>query len=331
MELPGYRGMQGESLSMDAALCGPVGASQLVIVTSGVHGAEGPCGSDAQVALLGDVDLHARLQAGQVALLLVHAVNPHGFSYLRRVNEDGIDLNRNFHDFELQPPVANESYAALHELLLPPEWPPTPAITHALDELARQHTPQALLHAVMQGQSSHAEGLFYTGKEPAWSNITLRALLQRHGSGRRRIAWIDVHSGLGPWGHGEKIFAGRGRAGELERARACWGSDVLSPLAGESVSQPLRGTVAGALYDECPQAALDCIALEFGTVPAQVMLDALRADHWLAMHPETGAAQRIAIRCEMAKAFYGEGEMWKGMVLGQTRAAVLQAVTSLAV
>ena len=34
-----------------------------------------------------------------VAVVLYHAVNPYGFSHLRRTNEDNVDVNRNFRDF----------------------------------------------------------------------------------------------------------------------------------------------------------------------------------------------------------------------------------------
>ncbi|MBS80905.1 DUF2817 domain-containing protein, partial [Variovorax sp.] len=94
-----HRGALGEELATDVALLGAIDAKKLLLVTSGTHGPEGFCGSGAQVATLHDEDLLARLQQAGVALLLVHAVNPHGFSHLHRTNEDNIDLNRNHIDF----------------------------------------------------------------------------------------------------------------------------------------------------------------------------------------------------------------------------------------
>lgn len=321
-ELPGHRGAQGEALGMDTVLCGPADSDRLVVVTSGVHGVEGFCGSAVQCALLHDEDLQARLHQGKVALLLVHAVNPHGFSYQRRVNEDGVDLNRNFLDFG-QPLPFNEGYAALHGLLLPVHWPPEPGNRAALDAQADW------LRTTMRGQASHPDGLFFTGLRPAWSNTTLRAVLHAQGRMKQRISWIDIHSGLGPFGHGEKIFAGRGQPGELDRARACWGADVFSPQHGQSVSQALRGTVASAIYDECAGATVDCMALEFGTVPAADMLDALRADHWLALNPDAAAELAAPARQAMLNAFCSEDALWQGMVLGQARTAVVQAIAAL--
>ena len=88
------------------------------MLTSGTHGIEGYCGSGCQVGLLRD---HAFLEAvrlARIAVLFVHAVNPHGFSHGRRVNEDNVDLNRNFRDFG-KPLPQSPDYAEVHPLLLP--------------------------------------------------------------------------------------------------------------------------------------------------------------------------------------------------------------------
>ena len=77
-------------------------------------------GLKAESALLADDDLARRIDAGRVAVLLVHAVNPYGFSHLRRANEDHIDLNRNFLDFS-RPLSKNAGYGELHGELLPTE------------------------------------------------------------------------------------------------------------------------------------------------------------------------------------------------------------------
>jgi hypothetical protein len=59
------------------------------------------------------------------------------------------------------------------------------------------------------GQYGHPQGLFFGGQAPTWSQQTLRQVLREHGRRARHIAWIDLHTGLGPNGHGELIFACR--------------------------------------------------------------------------------------------------------------------------
>ena len=322
------KGAQGEDLATDAALLGKPDAASLLIVTSGTHGVEGFCGSGCQRTLLADGDMARRLEAAGVAVLLVHAVNPYGFSHLRRVNEDNVDLNRNFRDFA-DTTEMNPAYAQVHGLLLPEEWPPTDANRAEIYASIGKIGMPAFQSAVSAGQRSHKDGLFYCGNAPTWSNRTIRALIRKHGAGRKRIGWIDLHTGLGPYGHGEKIFAGANDTAELARSRAWWGADVMSYYEGKSASAEVQGSMVMSIYAECPQAEVTGMGLEFGTIPFEAVLAALRGDHWLAIHPETEAAKRDAIRSAMRDAFYIEADDWKGMVIGQSRVSVLQAVLGL--
>ncbi len=195
-------------------MLGAADADKLFIVSSGTHGPEGFSGSACQLSLLND-ELARRANDRGVALLLIHAVNPFGFSHLKRTNEDNIDLNRNFNDFSTPYPD-NPVYEEIHDLLVPDAWPPSAEnesqLTAAMARLAGQRAP-----GISSGQARHPDGLFYSGTAPAWSNRTIRGIVRKQGANRRHIAWIDVHTGLGPYGHGEKIF---GRHSDATPTRA---------------------------------------------------------------------------------------------------------------
>jgi len=321
-------GRDGEILAMDVAREGARDAAALLIITSGCHGAEGFCGSGVQVALLRDEAWHALLREQGVAVLYVHALNPYGFSWLRRVTHEGVDLNRNFRDFT-QPLPVNASYDELAHLLLPEHWPPPDAVQAALLQYLAAHGPAATQAAITGGQYSHPLGLFYGGVNPTWSNVTLRHVLQEHGQRCARLGWIDLHTGLGPSGHGERIFAAHDEPAALARARAWWGAEVTSIYDGSSASALLSGMMFEAAYAECPQAEYTGIALEYGTVPTIEEIDALRGDHWLECHPEAEAAQGAAIKRRMRDAFYTDTDEWKRRVLEQAAQAVQQAAAGL--
>lgn len=323
------RGAEGEELASDTALLGPADVPALVVVTSAMHGVEGFCGSGCQVALLGDEAFVAAAQRSGVAVLFHHAVNPWGFSWLRRTNENNVDLNRNFRTFAV-PSAGDAAYAAIHALMVPDAWPPTAENRRALAALVAARGRPAVQAAVSSGQGVHPDGLFYTGKSPEWSNRVLRDVLSRHGSRRRRLAWIDIHTGLGAWGHGEKIFCGPDDAAMIARTRACFGADVTSYYDGSSASAELSGVAWQAALDECPAAEFTGIGLEYGTVPFEETLGALRADQWLANHPDAERATRESIKAAMRRAFHDDGEAWQAMVYGQARVAALQAVRALA-
>jgi len=326
--LPGLRGRDGEELAIDAAFLGDVDAPALLVISSATHGVEGFCGSGAQVALLSDPAFTARFDDSAVAALFVHAINPHGFSHLRRVNEENIDLNRNFRNFAEPLPV-NREYARLHPHVLPPTWPPAPEHEAVLHSYIAQHGIAGLQAVISGGQYEFPDGMFYGGDHPAWSNTCIRDLLRRHGARRERLAWIDLHSGLGPQGHGEKIYAGHDDPSELARARAWWGADVTSFHEGSSVSAALKGAMYVAAYEECPGAQYTGIALEFGTVGLQEVFGALRADHWLHNHPDAPPAHRAAVNAAMRRAFYSETPEWQESVVNQGHAAATAALDRL--
>ena len=322
------RGRDGEELAMDVARDGPRGAERLLIVSSGCHGVEGYCGSGAQVALLRDKDWQAAARAAGVAVLYIHALNPYGFSWWRRVTQENVDLNRNFQDFS-KPLPGNPGYDEIAHLLLPPTWPPSPGVRAQTQGYIAQRGMAALQAAVSGGQYNHPEGLYYGGVNPTWSNVTLRHVLQEHGVGVHRLGWIDLHTGLGPQGHGERIFACRDDAAALQRARSWWGPEVTSIYDGSSSSALLTGLMWTAAYDELPQAEYTGIALEFGTLPVMDVIEALRAEHWLENHPEAPPDQARQIKQQLRDAFYIDQPEWKRRVVEQTAAAAERALRGL--
>jgi len=325
-------GREGERLAMDLVRQGPAKARKLLIISSACHGVEGFCGSGIQTALLSDAGWLAAVRAQpDLAVLFIHALNPYGFSWLRRVTQEGVDLNRNFHDFAQHAELpANPGYEEIANALLPPHWPPSAADEALLSDYAARHGEAALQQAISGGQYTHELGLFYGGRAPTWSHQTLRHVLQEHGAAAQDIAWIDLHTGLGPSGHGERIFAGSAQdPNQLARARAWWGPEVTSLSDGSSSSAPLVVLMWSVIEHCCPQARYTGIALEYGTVPLKAMIDALRADHWLEAHPEASEDQLRRIKQQIRDAFYIDTPEWKSALLRQAFEAAQQALNGL--
>ena len=308
-------GRDGEMIAMDVARDGDLAARSLLVVSSACHGVEGFCGSGVQVALLGDAAFHDEAADAGVAILYIHGLNPYGFSWWRRTTNENVDLNRNFRDFAAAAP-ANTRYDELAALIVPETWPPDAATTAALDAFVAEHGDRALQQAVSGGQYAHPRGLFYGGNEATWSHATLRQVLHRHGVRCERLGWIDLHTGLGPSGHGERIFACRDEAAAYARAKKWWG-DVTSFYDGSSTSAVLTGLMFNAAYEECPQAEYTGIALEYGTLPQDDVMLSLRADQWLENHPGTDDATRAAIKRQVRDAFYVDTAEWKEQIVSQ--------------
>ena len=131
-------GRDGETLAMDVARDGAMDADKLLIVSSACHGVEGYCGSGVQVFALHDDEWRAKARAQGVAVLYVHALNPYGFSHIRRTTHENVDLNRNFQDFSKPLPV-NGGYRLLGPLLMPEQWPPDAANQAAIGQFVQTH------------------------------------------------------------------------------------------------------------------------------------------------------------------------------------------------
>jgi hypothetical protein len=84
-----------------------------------------------------------------------------------------------------------------------------------------------------------------------------------------------------------------------------------------------------ALGDECPKAIGTAIAIEFGTQPLMQVLQALRAEQWLTLHPDAPLEQAKQIKHDMLDAFYVDTADWKERVISQAREAMVQAVDGL--
>ncbi|MDB5858623.1 MAG: hypothetical protein JWQ76_2312 [Ramlibacter sp.] len=327
------RGLEGEELAMDVALDGDPDASKLLVLSSACHGVEGFCGSGVQVAALRDAALREEAKARGVALLYIHGLNPYGFSHFFRATHENVDLNRNFNDFSRPPPV-NAAYREVHPLLVPPEWPPNAANNQALMQYVAAHGEKAYQSAVSGGQYEYADGLFFGGLAPSWSNLSVREVLRAHGRRAARLAWIDIHTGLGASGVGERIYAGRDDAADVARSRAWWDGGGRTPITsiydGSSTSAFLTGMMFNAAYEECPQAQYTGIALEYGTVPVLQSLHALRGEQWLRRHPDAPRAVADGIRQGMKQAFYTDTDGWREQIVAQAREALLQGISGLA-
>ena len=318
-------GPSGEPLSTDVAWFGARDAQRVLVTISGTHGVEGYCGSGAQLDWLLRRE-HEHVPEG-TAVLMIHAINPYGFAWNRRVTHENVDLNRNWIDFD-GPLPHNLAYDELADAVTPREWHAEAQArsTRRILDYARQHGPAAMQQAVSGGQYRHPEGIFYGGNAPTWSRRTQAEIFRTMLGQATHVAIIDYHTGLGPWGFAEQIVPDRA---QLQRASAWYGGAVTSPSGGTSTSADIAGDGLSAAAALLPHAQVTGMALEVGTVPVQQVLLALRADAWLHAHGQLGTPESVQIKQAMRDAFYGDADDWKGMVAGQSLLACRQALMGL--
>ncbi len=310
---PHGKGPNGELLYLDTARFGPADAPNTLVLISSTHGVEGHCGSGAQIAWLRSGGA-AKLPKDTGALV-VHAINPHGFAWGRRVNEDNVDLNRNFVDHD-KPYPRNDGYNELATAILPRQWDETASAEteRAFQAYAQKHGVFGLQGALSGGQYAHPNGIFYGGNKPTWSNRTIRAIAREELGRARRVGVIDFHTGLGPFGHGELICTVPPGSKSFERSKAWYGAELTSPESGTSTSAVVVGCMTDSFPQELPDAEVTSVALEYGTYAVPEVLGAVREDNWVHQRGDLKSAQGKAMKANMKERFFPSGDKWRDMV-----------------
>jgi len=322
------RGPDGGDLTTEVAWFGSRAAAKVLVMVSGTHGAEGFCGSGAQIDWLRRME-HKTL-ARDVAVLMIHAINPYGFAWLRRVTEENVDLNRNWIDFS-QPIPENPGYDELAGAAVPSEWTEESRseTNRALRRYGGAHGPLALQQALSGGQYRHPKGVFFGGEGPSWARKTQEAIYRFYLGQAHKIAIIDYHTGLGPWGYAEPIMSDPVGGAAYERGLSWFGATVTSPLDGSSTSAETVGDNLAAAPGLLGHAEVTGIALEYGVKSLEEVFLALRADAWLHAHGDPLSPKGQEIKALIRAAFYGDADDWKGMVAGQSLTACRQAIAGL--
>lgn len=303
-------GPDGETLTTDVVAVGPREASTVIVINSGTHGVEGFLGSALQQSIISE-NLWS-YTPHDVRWVLIHALNPWGYAWLRRTNESNVDLNRNFVDFD-QPLPVNPQYEELTAALVPDDLEPATLLKadQTLWEIGQRVGQSRLQEAITRGQYSHPDGLHFGGQHPSWSAQTFYTIVERELSNALHLFMIDVHTGLGSYGAAEIIAEFPRDSACFTRAKQAWGENVRSTVDGESLSPKLTGAIDHALVERLPSAMVTPVALEVGTRSPIQVFQALRADNWLHTRGDPRSEYAKRIKEQIRNAFFPEETNWQ--------------------
>ncbi len=330
------RGPAGEALFTDIARIGRADAKKLLILVSGTHGVEGYAGSGCHAGWLAE-GLFARQAGPDTAVLFVHAINPFGFAWGRRTNEDNVDPNRNFID-HAKPRPANADYDAIATHVDPADWgDPAARARHnaAIAKFLGRETHDVLCKAMHGGQYVNPTGTFYGGTAPAWSNRVFRAAVAEHAARAERICIIDYHTGGGPMGFVDHFvdddldgLAGDAKSRHWFSHRTVIAEDKAQH--GKDAQSETPGNLFAAVPEIVPGKRYTLCLVELRTGEAETGVDAIRAENWLFHHGDIGSPEGKAIRAAVRERFYPASPVWRAMVLRQSHALIGEALAGLA-
>jgi hypothetical protein len=320
-------GPAGEELSTDVARIGPPPgeARAVVLASSGTHGVEGHAGTGLHLLLLADPRLTSL--PSDVAVVLVHAINPYGMAWSRRVDHENIDVNRNFVDFG-GPLPANERYADI-DAVMNPSGP-----AFALDDDAWQQEVWDFIGrvgmmegfvALSGGQYVKPSGMQYGGAAPSWSRRTIEAIWLEHVAGAELAINLDIHTGLGP-PNVLTLFQTADADEPAGHLGARWFPSVAR-FDRTTTDAPQSGLLGPGLHRITPEGTLGTtFTVEFGSRPEAVVLGAMRADNWLHQHGDPTSPLGDEIRAATRDAFFVADEEWRSAVADDGMAIIHQAL-----
>ena len=177
--------------------------TNLVVLTTGVHGIEGYIGSTMLDVFFNHV--YPTLDKTDTGVLIVANVNPYGMKYMRRYNENNVDLNRNFiEDWSTFDLSSNTEYPKVDKFLQP-----TGEMGNAFWHEAGFYLSLAkeaiftgagtISDALLTGQYEYPEGVYYGGNGDEKSTTYLKGVFNDClESDYENIIHVDIHSGYGP-------------------------------------------------------------------------------------------------------------------------------------
>jgi hypothetical protein len=322
------RGPASEVLTLDVAVSSAAGLEPTLFLSGGVHGVEAPVGSAVQLAVL---DRIARTgPVAGVRYLMLHVVNPYGYTHGRRFDVGNVDLNRNFLDpgesYSGSPPLYRELDPHLNPPRPPAWW--DPFTLRSLLLIARYGLPR-LKQAIAGGQFDFPKGIFYGGSGPAEVHRILADRLAGWLANTREVCQLDFHTGLGRWGTYKLLLDPPIPAGVAALAAHWFGADVVEASEPEGVAYQTRGSFGPWCARRGGGRPFLTLTAEFGTYNNISVLGAIRAEnqahHWA--RPASRSFERAKAR--LREVFCPASPEWRNRVLSQSLDLIRRAESML--
>lgn len=305
-------GPSGEALRIIVSRVGAEDAGHVVLVTSGTHGVEGYAGSAVQTGIMGQ--LRESPPPRDTAVVMIHAVNPWGFAWDRRENEDNIDLFRNF--IYCQPPFSeNRLYDQLNSAINPSQWsgPARDRAERAIAKFVAAHGHDAYIAVVRRGQHRHPRGLTYHGRGPSWSKRQVDELARRVIRPSAKVANLEIHTSWGALNQCLAIsYAFEGTA-KLERTRRWLGSPLYLP-GEDPLIPPHARTPFETLESVIEGIEVTAVVMECGTYDGDMPLDVDRHSNFIFTRGDPTSTDGLFARATMRRYCYPESDAWKSIV-----------------
>jgi predicted deacylase len=319
----------GEVLTIDLAASDTV-ARKTLLLSSGLHGVEGYFGSAIQLAVLQAVDQGTLRIPPGCRIVMIHALNPYGFAFDRRVNENNIDLNRNFLLADESYAGSPAGYADLAQLINPTSIPKLDIFKLRFIWKILTVGMTKLKSAIAGGQYDAPKGLFFGGNSPSETfEIVRQELPSWILPGSQAAIMLDFHSGLGKFGDHALLTTSSEKSIAANSLAQAFDPGKISCLDSSKVAYPARGVMTEWVGHHQTASQFLAFGVEFGTYGPLRILSALRHENQCHLNEAAGTTAYEASKAEMREAFCPQDEGWRQKVVFDSMEIVKQSLESL--
>lgn len=305
----------------------------LLIITTGLHGIEGFMG--AAILQLFIKEYLQLINHQNTGLLLVHALNPWGMKHKRRVNENNVDLNRNFItkwtglnkglNTQYQKAANFFNQNGKIESLLKNNLIYSSKLMKSLFML----NTKGLSNAVLLGQYQYPNGIYYGGANYEQSTEYVSSIFNKYFSSYNNIIVIDIHTGYGPSDQMSIVNS------SLEKGNSKdFSKQFKYPLVSKTDSDEfysINGDMIDYIYtlqkDEFSQKNIYATAFEFGTLGESVLaklssLKRMIKENQLYWHGADSKEIEDRIKQDFLDLFYPSDEKWRAKAISDAKQAL---------
>ena len=336
VEISSYPIDEGDGLYIDSFyLPSAEDTTNLIILTTGVHGMEGYIGTTMLDVFFNE--LYPTLDTRDTGILVVANVNPYGMKYFRRYNENNVDLNRNFIlDWDSFDRSSNKEYPKVDTFLGPTGkirngfWHEA-AFYLSLGKTAITDGAGTISDALLTGQYEYPQGVYYGGNGDEASTVYLKDVFSRClDSQYENIVHIDLHSGYGPR-YNMVIFNSAYETMNEAQSREAFGYDYVIAHDSEAF-YATTGDTTDFFYRLAEQknahAELFSTCFEFGTI-GDAFFDTILSlkytvdenrNHW---YPTDNAIAEQIVKETYMELFYPTETAWREKTVEDFRTAAM--------
>jgi hypothetical protein len=161
----------------------------------------------------------------------------------------------------------------------------------------------------VSGQYEYPKGLFFGGSHLEEGATKYQAFIADNLRSVERLMTIDVHTGVGKYGH-DMLMA---QADYYQSLREIYGERVVPPDPVKTASYPVRGALDTMYARVLPRARVFPVTQEFGTYSPIKVLQALREENRWHFHGR-GTLDH-SVKHVLKRTFCPEDPRWRESVL----------------